>query len=95
MKILTTSLLSHSIFCVAVAVSGFQLILVFLPENEEIPPGIKQSGNAKIVFNDADYMRKVSAACSLGSPLNTTSDSLTRPFFPIEHLTLRSLSYSI
>ena len=27
--------------------------------NEETPPGIKQSGNAKITFNDDDYFHKV------------------------------------
>ncbi|ELU07126.1 hypothetical protein CAPTEDRAFT_150014 [Capitella teleta] len=28
-------------------------------DDDELPPGIKQSGNAKIAFNDADYNRKV------------------------------------
>ena len=28
-------------------------------ENEEVPPGVKVSGTAKVVFNDDDYFRKV------------------------------------
>lgn len=41
----------------------YKQIQFFFTEKEEAPdytPGIRQSGNAKITFNDNDYFKKVS-----------------------------------
>lgn len=35
------------------------LYLLTIAENEETPAGIKQSGNAKVTFNDEAYFKKV------------------------------------
>ncbi|KAK2187723.1 hypothetical protein NP493_156g05026 [Ridgeia piscesae] len=41
-------------------VKGYMRIAVQeVNENDEVPTGIKQSGTAKVVFNDDDYFRKV------------------------------------
>ena len=41
-------------------VKGYLRVAVqAVTENEETPPGIKQSGNAKICFNDDQYFEKV------------------------------------
>ncbi|XP_074661847.1 kinesin-like protein unc-104 [Tubulanus polymorphus] len=42
-------------------VKGYLRVSVqVVTENEETPPGVRQSGNAKICFNDDDYFNKVS-----------------------------------
>ena len=41
-------------------VKGYLRIAVqAVTENEETPAGIKQSGNAKVTFNDEAYFKKV------------------------------------
>ena len=51
--------LLHAIITILIIIHGICLVS-FGTDNEDIPAGVRQSGNAKITFNNAEYVSKVS-----------------------------------